>query len=155
MELFSQLFKNELVFPNFDCTDRDDFFEKISTVLVEKGYVKETFKQAIKQREDEYPTGLRTVPYHVAIPHTDPVNICKPFIAVIRPTKRIEFLEMGSDDKRVDAQLLFILGLKRGEGQTALLQKLIEMFMQREVMDQLLKESNHADIIKLLKKTVA
>lgn len=155
MELFSQLFSEDLIFINFDCEDKYDFFEKISTLLIEKGYVKNSFREAIVKREEKYPTGLRTIPYHVAIPHTDPENIIKPFIAVIRPEHALEFFEMGTDDQTVDARMLFLLGLKKAEGQAPLLSKLIEMFMKQDVMDQLIAETNQHQIINLLKLNVA
>lgn len=52
--------------------------------LLELGYVKDTFRDAIKTREANYPTALPVEPYPVAIPHSDPENIIKPFIACTR-----------------------------------------------------------------------
>jgi len=155
MDIFSRLFDQDLILTNLECTSKYDFFEKVSLFLEDKGYVTENFKEAIIRREEKYPTGLRTEPYHVAIPHTDPENIKKPFIAMFRPVKQIEFMEMGTDDQPVQVQLIFVLGLKKTESQASLLQKLIDMFMNKEVMDQLLVETEKTQILSILKSIVA
>ncbi|MCM3726589.1 PTS sugar transporter subunit IIA [Neobacillus cucumis] len=155
MELFSQLFDQDLILTNLQCTSKYEFFDDISLFLNEKGYVTANFKEALISREEKYPTGLRTEPYHVAIPHTDPENIIKPFIAMIRPEQKIEFFEMGTDDQTVQAQLIFVLGLKKGGSQVALLQKLIDMFMNKDVMDQLLIETEKTQILSILETSVA
>lgn len=155
MDLFSQLFDQDLILTNLNCTTKYEFFDQISLFLKERGYVTDGFKEALIKREEKYPTGLRTEPYHVAIPHTDPENIIKPFIAMIRPTNQIEFLEMATDDKTVHAQLIFVLGLKRSDSQAPLLQKLIDMFMNKKVMDQLLLETEKVQILSILETNVA
>lgn len=154
MDLFTQLFDQDLILTNFECSSKHEFFDEVSLFLQEKGFVTENFKEALIRREEKYPTGLRTDPYHVAIPHTDPENIKKPFIAMIRPKRQIEFMEMGTDDQTVQVQLIFVLGLKKGESQTSLLQKLIDMFMNKEVMNRLLVETEKAHILSILESNV-
>ncbi|PLR75216.1 PTS galactitol transporter subunit IIA [Bacillus sp. V3-13] len=155
MELFSELFNKDLILTNLHCSSKDDFFEKVSNYLMEKGYVKENFKKAIMEREQKYPTGLRTDPFHVAIPHTDPENILTPFIMVVRPDQEIEFVEMGTDDQAVKARFIFVLGLNKSEAQAPLLEKLIEMFMNSEAMNRIVNENDENKIMDILKKNVA
>ena len=50
------LFKPELVFFNFEASDREDFFKKLSADLMAKGYIKDTWLEAIETREKNYPT---------------------------------------------------------------------------------------------------
>nr|WP_295974479.1 PTS sugar transporter subunit IIA [uncultured Bacillus sp.] len=154
-DLFTRLFNQDLILTDFDCSTKYEFFERISSFLLERDYVTDNFKEGLVKREEKYPTGLRTEPYHVAIPHADPENIVKPFIAAIRPKQPIEFLEMATDDQTVNAQLIFVLGLKRSENQAPLLQKLIDMFMNKEVMDQLLVETDTVQILSILEKNIA
>lgn len=154
MDLFAELFDQDLILTNLDCTTKYEFFDEISCFLQEKGYVTDGFKEAIVKREEKYPTGLRTQTYHVAIPHTDPENIIKPFIAMVRPKHQIEFIEMATDDQTVNAQLIFVLGLKKADNQAPLLQKLIDMFMNKEVMDKLLVETEKTQILSILETTV-
>lgn len=155
MNLFNKLFTKDLIFIDFDCNSKEDFFEKISSILLEKGYVKPTFKAAIMERERNFPTGLRTVPFHVAIPHTDPENIIKPFITVIRPVKPIEFFEMGTDDVLVQAQIMFLLGIHKSEAQIPLLQSLMEMFMEESVMNELITINDKSTLLQILKNQIS
>ncbi|GAA4714436.1 PTS sugar transporter subunit IIA [Brevibacillus fulvus] len=153
-ELFPRLFTPELTFLNFVCKNSTDFFEKITDILLEKGYVKESFRQAIQERERCYPTGLRTAPYHVAIPHTDPETIRKPFIAVIRPQTALQFYEMGTNEETVEARLLFLLGLNRSEAQVPLLQIMMEMFADQQMMERLLQETSEQRLLNVLHQYV-
>ena len=66
------LFTPELVFFDFEAKDRFEFFNKMSEILVEKGYVKDTWLDAILTREKNYPTGLQFEHIAVALPHVDP-----------------------------------------------------------------------------------
>lgn len=149
------LFHRDLIFTSAAYADREDLLEKISRYLCKKGFVKESFKEAILERERKYPTGLRIVPYHVAIPHTDPEHINTPFIAMVRPKQSIEFKEMGTDDQVVDARLVFVLGLKRSADQVELLQKLVDLFTKKQVMDRLLKEQDVNVIMSLLEENIS
>ncbi|MDN4593880.1 PTS sugar transporter subunit IIA [Polycladomyces subterraneus] len=153
--IFSHFFHRELIFTDVVYADREDLLEKLSRYLCEKGFVKETFREAILERERKYPTGLRILPYHVAIPHTDPEHIKTPFIAMVRPKQSIEFVEMATHDQVVDARLVFVLGLKQSAEQVDLLQSLVDLFMKQQVMDQLLKEHDVEIIMSLLEKNLS
>ena len=54
----TDLLKPELVFFDFEATDRIDFFTKLGEKLKEGGYVKDSWLDAILEREKNYPTGL-------------------------------------------------------------------------------------------------
>ena len=47
----TSLFKPELVFFDFDATDREDFFKKLGAELSSRGYIKDTWFDAIMERE--------------------------------------------------------------------------------------------------------
>ncbi|BCU81329.1 PTS galactitol transporter subunit IIA [Polycladomyces abyssicola] len=153
--IFSDFFHRELIFTDVVYADREDLLEKISRYLWEKGFVKESFREAILERERKYPTGLRILPHHVAIPHIDPEHIKTPFIAMVRPKQSIEFIEMATHDQVIDARLVFVLGLKQSADQVELLQSLIELFMKQKVMDQLLKEHDVEVIMSSLEKNLS
>ena len=75
------------MFFDFDADTYVDFFEKLSDILLKKGYVKESWLQAITDRERNFPTGLMFETIGVAIPHVDPQHIVRPYIAIIKPKK--------------------------------------------------------------------
>ena len=82
----TSLLKPELVFFDFEADDRFDFFKKLGEKLKEGGYVKDSWLDAILEREKNYPTGLECTSISVALPHVDPENLIKPYIAIIKPT---------------------------------------------------------------------
>lgn len=57
----------ELIQLDWEVKDQDEFFDKMTDKLLELGYVKDTFRDAIKTREANYPTALPVEPYPVAI----------------------------------------------------------------------------------------
>ena len=84
----------ELIQLDWEVKDQNEFFDKMTDKLLELGYVKDTFRDAIKTREANYPTALPVEPYPVAIPHSDPENIIKPFIACTRLKDTIKWQTM-------------------------------------------------------------
>ena len=66
----------ELIQLDWEVKDQDEFFDKMTDKLLELGYVKDTFRDAIKTREANYPTALPIEPYPVMLGflggHDDP-----------------------------------------------------------------------------------
>lgn len=151
----TSLFKPELVFFDFEAKDREDFFEKMNALLTEKGYVKDTWLNAIKTRENNYPTGLACEQVSVAIPHVDPEHIAKPYIAIVVPKKPITFQGMaGMPD--VNAELIFNLGLlKHAEDQVAVLQALMNIFMNADAVAEIKAQTTQQGMVDTVTKWVA
>ena len=105
------LFKPELVFFDFEATDRFEFFKKMEAVLLEAGYIKDTWYDAITTREKNFPTGLQFETISVALPHVDPEHLVKPYIAVIRPKYPVVFEGMAGIGGDIPAELIVNLGL--------------------------------------------
>ena len=53
----------------------EDVLRATAAELFAEGYVKESYSDAIIEREKKYPTGLPTGEICVAIPHTDPEHV--------------------------------------------------------------------------------
>lgn len=149
---FSDLFQKDLVFLDKEYKSREEFFEEFGSIMFEKEYVKESFLPEIMKREAAYPTGLETVCYGVAIPHTDPINLKKSFIAVIRPKKAVEFEPMGMAEGKIFAKMIFVLGIHKDGGQVLLLQKLMDMFMQENVMKEIVAIQDEEVMINKIKE---
>ena len=154
MNLFMEFFKEDLVFSNEECIDQQDCFNKISDKLFEKGLVRASFASALKEREDLFPTGLDADPYHVAIPHTDPEHVIKPFVAILKPKNTVQFITMGSEENEIDASIIFVLGITEPASQVVLLQNLIEIFRDKQLMGELLDLNDSKAIYSLLKNNI-
>lgn len=140
----------DLVFLNFQAKDSNDFFDNISKILYERGYVKDSFKEAIKNREKNFPTGLPIEPVGVAIPHTDSCHINKPKVVFVRFNKNIEFKEMGGDNN-VAVGMAFVLLVTDKEKQVPLLQKLMGLFTDQDLINKLYKKDKE-EIINILEE---
>ena len=150
------LFTPELVFFDFEAKDRFEFFNKMSEILVEKGYVKDTWLDAILTREKNYPTGLQFEHIAVALPHVDPENLIKPYIAVIKPKEPIVFEGMAGIGGDVPAELIVNLGLlAHAEGQVAVLQALMGVFMEEDTVADIRAQTTPEGMVDTMKKYCA
>ena len=146
----SDMIHKELIQLNMDVVDAKDFFLEVCNKLVDLGYVKESFYDALTKREKEFPTGLPTQPYAVAIPHADPQHIIKPFIAATRLKSAIKWCEMATSDVWHDVKFIFMLGFKREHGHVELLQILVENFQDEELMKRLLEATTEEEYMKAI-----
>ena len=150
------LFTPELVFFDFEAKDRFEFFNKMSEILVEKGYVKDTWLDAILTREKNYPTGLQFEHIAVALPHVDPENLIKPYIAVIKPKEPIVFEGMAGIGGDVPAELIVNLGLlAHAEGQVAVLQALMSVFMDEASVADITAQTTPEGMVETMRKYCA
>ena len=152
----TSLFTPELVFFDVDASTSDEMFAALEPELKEKGYIKDTWLDAIKTREHNYPTGLECQAISVAIPHVEPENIAKPYIAVVRNQKPIAFAPMGGMvDHDVQAHLVLNLGLlAHDEDQVAVLQALMNVFMNDAACADILAQTTADDRLAALKKYI-
>ena len=134
----NSLICDELCELDLDVKDFNEFFEVFSKKAMDLNYVTETFVDAIKERELNYPTALPTEPFPVAIPHSDPVHIVNQFIAPIRLKEEIDWHEMANNDSILKVRIVFVLGFKKEAGHVEILQLLIENFQDEEKMNKLL-----------------
>lgn len=144
------LFREELIFLDIPFRTSSEVLDYASAELLKLGYVREGFNKAVKLREKKYPTGLPYALYNIAIPHTDPEYIIKPFIAVVRPAAEVPFVQMATADTVLGVKLIFVLGLNKGEDQIKALQALIETFLEGKVSQGFLLAKDAKECMDLL-----
>jgi len=128
----------ELVHLDFEVKDQEEFFDKMADELHQLGYVRETYKEALKEREANYPTALPVEPYPVAIPHADAQHIINPFIAPVRLKEPVDWCEMANNDEVHKVRFIFVLGFMKSDEHIELLQTLVDNFQSPELMDKLI-----------------
>lgn len=107
--------------------------------------------QALKDREAEFPTGINTGEKGVAIPHTDVSHVNKKGIAIATLKQPVEFVEMGTDDEYVNAQVVFMLAVDE-KGHLELLQEILAVLQDQEVLKKLIEAKDAKEIIKIIKE---
>ncbi len=142
--------KAELIIPGLQADSSDDIFEALGGELVKQGYCKESYVQALKNREAEFPTGINTGEKGVAIPHTDVSHVNKKGIAIATIKKPVSFMEMGTDDEYVNVQVVFMLAVDE-KGHLELLQAILGILQDQEVLNQLIEAKDAEEIIEIIK----
>ncbi|MBE6083392.1 MAG: PTS sugar transporter subunit IIA [Tissierellaceae bacterium] len=150
MESKNMFFK-EAIFLDIEAKSTDDVLDYVYNKLHSLGYVTEEFRAAVKEREKKYPTGLPGPIYDIAVPHTDPDYIVKPFIAVARTKEGIPFVQMGTRDLHLKTRIVFVLGFKTGKYQVKILQTLVDLFIQGTMAEEFMKVNDEDEALELLK----
>lgn len=124
---------SSLILPDFvevglKADDKESAIRSLAALLIGQNYVKETYIDAVLTREKSFPTGLRTLDVHVAIPHCDVGHCIHPGIAVGVLASPVEFTEMATLDKFVDVKIIFLLAITEPEQQVIWLARLVNLF---------------------------
>ncbi|MFZ7134600.1 MAG: PTS sugar transporter subunit IIA [Eubacteriales bacterium] len=153
LKLIDLLYEN-LIFFDFEADDRTDLLSKLSNILKERGFVKDTFLEAVLERESKFPTGIPTVEVKIAIPHTDISHVNKPCITIAKLKKAIIFREMGSHANEIEVELVFMLAVNAPKDQLKVLQKIIGMFCKPEILIALRDSTTPKEIIDIITKNI-
>nr|WP_238990175.1 PTS sugar transporter subunit IIA [Streptococcus uberis] len=151
-EIVAQLVREDLLNHHLKAKDKSHLLELLSDDLFEKGYVLDSFKEAIIKREGDFPTGLQLEEVAVAIPHTYSEHVKKPFLYINKLEETIPFIQMGTDDEIVQVSYVIVLGITEPHKQTGLLVELMEIFGDSEFLDQLQEAKSEEDLYHLFKK---
>lgn len=147
-----ELFSPELVFFDWECTSPREVFERLEGELAPRGYIAEGWLDAVASREEAYPTGLAMPAANIAIPHTDPGYIAKPYIAVIKPAGPVSFEAMAGMGAPVPAQVIINLGISQPGGQVEALQSLMNIFMDAGSAADILGQDTPAGMVEALSR---
>lgn len=146
------MFYLDNIYLNEDLNTKKEVFQFIRDKLFRKGFVCESYADALEIREKDNPTGLPTVPFGIAIPHTDTKFVKKPCIIMIRPKQSVRFEQMGSPKEPVDAKFIFGLCFTDGRKQVELLAGIIEMTGNKTDMNVLEQTQDRKEVMKIIKK---
>lgn len=144
--------KEEFIFTKLNVETIDNLFRELSDNLNRNGYVKKSFYEGLRKREEVFPTGLALGEYNVAIPHTDAEHVIKPCISVATLDNPIKFKCMDDDTVDVDVNVVFMLALNEAHSQLEMLRQLIQLIQNQSILEQMLKAKNGVEIIKIIEK---
>ena len=117
-------------------------------------YVHEGYYENVIRREKNFPTGLPTV-IPIALCHTEREFVKKSALAVGTLKNPIEFQEMGTPDRNVKAEIIFLLALNDPKDQVPWLQKMMTVFKSREVMEKIKFAKDSKELASYLKELFA
>ncbi|CAA7600890.1 Phosphoenolpyruvate-dependent sugar phosphotransferase system, EIIA 2 [Acididesulfobacillus acetoxydans] len=148
------LLQPELIFSHVTASNQEDLLMDLSSKLLSKGYVKDSFADAVIARERTFPTGLFTNGVPVAIPHTDAIHVLKPGILIANLDKPIIFKEMGNGVNDVSAELIFLLAIDKPENQIDVLKKVMNILCKSEILFKIKKAQDISETLEILKQEI-
>lgn len=140
--------------------DKEEIIRKLGSLLLTNGFVKETFTQAVYDRELVYPTGLKARVTGVAIPHTDTLHVNKPAVAIATLQEPVIFNGMGTPETEVSVDIILMLAIHDPKQVVNVLRKVIFVIEDDEALKKMqaaqtkkeIKEIMQAHILALTNK---
>jgi len=149
------ILKEDCVIENLEASSKEEALGIMCDFLLSKGYVKETFPNAILERERFYPSGLPMEGHKIAIPHTDAEHVNKSTILFARLANPLEFASMGDPDEKIQVQLISMFALAEKKEIGKMLELLINAYSNNEVLDAILKAPSAKGMYDILYKAVS
>lgn len=122
--------------------DREQVLSYLADVLLQRGFVKEGYKESLLEREKHFPTGLYvSEDVKVAIPHTEIPYANKNVVVVAKPLDRVHFYRMDKPEDPIDVDVIFLLVVKDPTTYTKFLSKLTQKLTDERLV-KLIKGGN-------------
>ncbi len=147
-----ELIDEKLVLTEIEVQDSYEAIEILGNVLFKEGYVKDTFVNAVIEREKDYPTGIQGIGLNIAIPHTDNSHVLNPGIAVGVLKENVSFKKMDDPDEEIDTKIIFLLAIKTPEFHLEALRGIMDMIQKVELMEAICSCKNSKEIINIIKR---
>ena len=146
-------FYGDLIYLNRDFSDREEMFNEIGTVLIEKGMVKPVYIEEILKREENFPTGIDLGYIQVAMPHVEAKHVNDNAMFVVTTKKGVEF-ENAEDDGIVNSKIIFGLIVKDSEKHLDFLMKLVELYQKEDVLKKIYDSNDVEEVMTILKQNL-
>lgn len=143
------------IYLDIEASDYKEVLQIMSGILQEKGYVKDSYTDALLEREELSPTGLPVEPVSIAIPHTDPCHVIRPCVIVLKLKQPVRFKEMANPEHMVDAAWIFGLVFDDGNKQLPLLASVIELAQDETAMNGLMEAKDKEEIYAVVKRYIS
>lgn len=149
--IWEELDKSVIV-PDLEAETWEDVMKNLGQKLIDAGYTKDSYIDALIAREKDFPTGLDIDGLGVAIPHTDVSHVNKAGIAIGVLKEPVTFIQMGTDDEEVRVKLIFMLAVTDPNAHIDELQKIIEIIQDKKVLEKLFTVTDKETIIEVIKE---
>ncbi|MGT2771712.1 PTS sugar transporter subunit IIA [Streptococcus marimammalium] len=136
-----------------DVSNQEQLFESVANILEKVGYVTKEYKEALKEREKEFPTGLRidlmdgSDILYAAIPHTETKYCLTNRIVYVKNSKSLVFKHMINPEEECYVNSFFFIINDKNDRQTDVLSQLMSFFVEKGNLEELGKMDSK-DVIK-------
>ena len=134
---FIEKIREDLIFTNVAGDTWEEVLQSVAARLLAAGAVKESYADALLEREREYPTGLPIGAVNLALPHTYPQHVKEYAIAIAVPSHPVPFRSMDDPDALVEVSLLVCPLLAKMDENIKLLPSLMKFFANEDTIAEL------------------
>jgi len=144
------ILSEELIRIGLTETVKEDAIRRLADGLYALDYVREGYVENVIKREAAFPTGLpTTIP--VAICHTEAQYVKQSALAVGTLVTPIAFMEMGTPERTVNAEIIFLLALNDPKQQVPWLRKMVAIFKDQATLTRIRDAKDPLKLLEMLK----
>ena len=129
-----------------------ELYKFFADTLGKEGYVKETFLEALTKREAKFPTGIISSPYNIGLPHVDSEHVQANALAVTILDEPILWHRMDNPEEEIPVKVVFLLMIETLELHVKAISNLCGIWVNEQLMTELLDIQTKEDLLALLKK---
>ena len=148
------ILKEDCIIERLEASSKEEALSIMSNMLLSMGYVKESFPEAILDREKHYPSGLPMEGHKIAIPHTDAEHVNQSVILFARLAHPLEFSSMGDPDEKIQLSLISMFALAEKKEIGKMLEVLITAYSNNDVLEAILNAPSSKEIFNILYQSV-
>jgi len=148
---FEEILKEDLIFVRKHFESKEEVTRFLGEQLRQKGYVYETFTNAVLEREEKYPTGLYLGKINVAIPHTDTKHVKQTGVAILTLDKPVIFNRMDDPSQTIPVLIIFLLAVLEPKEYTKFLARLVGSFSDKVFIQKIYGAESPRELLSLLK----
>jgi PTS system galactitol-specific IIA component len=132
---------------HYPASDSKEVITHLGNLLLDAGYVRDTFVDAALDRESRLPTGLPlNGDVNAAIPHTEVEHVLKPGLAMATLSAPVTFQNMVSPEEAVPCHLVFVMALDQPKAQIEMLQEIAGILQNPEVINRLMSANDFEEV---------
>lgn len=120
----------------------EDVERRLASILHDAGYVKDSYEQAIIDREASYPTALEVGEINVAMPHCDVEHVERGAICVGLLAHPVAWHRMDDFEAETPVSLVVMLALNEAHAHLEMLQKVIGLVQDQELVARALEQDS-------------
>lgn len=143
---------DNLIIPDLNAKNKEQVFQILGGKLIEEGYCKDSYIDALIEREKDFPTGINMGEIGIAMPHTDKEHVNKSAVAIGVLKEPVHFFQMSSTDEPVDAKLIFMLAVEDPNEHLVFLQRILIVLQDQKVLKQLIQTKERKKIREIIKE---
>lgn len=133
----------------------EDVERTMAGALHDADFVKDSYCQAILDREVDFPTGLYSGGVNVAIPHCDISHVNKGAMCVGVLKDPVPWGRMEDKTQTCDVRLVAMLALTDPKDHLATLRKVMNLVQDQQLAEHIVKSDDPAEIYGLVAEKLA